>query len=68
LDMLSQKNGVEFIRKLGNVIDVSDSGWDSEMVSYPSLLKHKNKMYMFYNGNGYGRTGFGVAISNVEAV
>jgi hypothetical protein len=62
------KNGVEFIRKPGNVIDVSESGWDSEMVSYPSLLIHKNKMYMFYNGNGYGRTGFGVAISNAEAV
>ncbi len=61
-------NGVEFIRKSGNVICVSESGWDSEMVSYPSLLKHKNKMYMFYNGNGYGRTGFGVAISNAEAV
>ncbi len=60
------KNGIEFIRKPGNMIDVSESGWDSEMVSYPSLLKHKNKMYMFYNGNG--RTGFGVAISNAEAV
>lgn len=62
------KNGVEFIRKPGNVIDVSESGWDSEMVSYPSLFKHKNKLYMFYNGNGYGRTGFGVAISNAEEV
>jgi hypothetical protein len=61
------KNGIDFIRKPGNVIEVSKSGWDSEMVSYPCLLKHKNKMYMFYNGNGYGRTGFGVAMSNVEA-
>jgi len=57
------KNGVEFIRKPGNVINVSESGWDSEMVSYPSLLNHKNNLYMFYNGNGYGRTGFGVAVS-----
>ena len=62
------QNGIDFIRKPGNVIDVSESGWDSEMVSYPCLLKHNNKMYMFYNGNGYGRTGFGVAISNAEAV
>jgi hypothetical protein len=23
-------------------------------------------MYMFYNGNGYGRTGFGIAISKGE--
>lgn len=61
------KNGVEFTRKSGNVIDVSKSGWDSEMVSYPSLVKHKNNTYMFYNGNGYGRTGFGVAISMGKA-
>ena len=60
------QNGIDFIRKPGNVIDVSKSGWDSEMVSYPCLLKHNNKMYMFYNGNGYGRTGFGIAISKGE--
>lgn len=43
-------------------IDVSDSGWDSEMICYPFVFKHKNNYYMLYNGNGYGRTGFGMAV------
>jgi hypothetical protein len=42
-------------------IDVSASGWDSQMICYPSVFNLKNKMYMLYNGNGYGKTGFGLA-------
>jgi hypothetical protein len=43
-------------------IDVSSDGWDSEMIEYPFVLEHKGLRYMFYNGNGYGRTGFGLAV------
>ncbi len=43
-------------------IDVSNSGWDSEMISYPFVFEHDNKLMMLYNGNGYGRTGFGLAV------
>lgn len=43
-------------------IDVSVEGWDSEMIEYPFILNFKNKKYMFYNGNGYGRTGIGLAV------
>lgn len=43
-------------------IGVSESGWDSEMIEYPFVFKHKGKTYMLYNGNGYGKTGFGYAI------
>lgn len=42
-------------------IDISQSGWDSEMIEYPYIFKHKDVIYMLYNGNGYGRTGFGIA-------
>ncbi len=42
-------------------IDVSASGWDSEMICYPSVFDLNNKTYMLYNGNGYGKTGFGLA-------
>jgi hypothetical protein len=42
-------------------IDVSTEGWDSEMISYPYVIKYKEKKIMFYNGNGFGRTGFGYA-------
>ena len=47
-------------------IDVSESGWDSEMICYPFVFDHKGKRYMLYNGNDYGRTGFGLAILEDE--
>lgn len=43
-------------------IDVSPQGWDSEMISYPCVFEYNGNRYMLYNGNGYGRTGFGIAI------
>lgn len=43
-------------------IDVSSSGWDSSMIEYPFVLDHKGKRYMLYNGNDFGRTGFGLAV------
>lgn len=43
-------------------INVSASGWDSEMIEYPFVFDHKGERYMLYNGNGYGETGFGLAV------
>jgi len=43
-------------------IDVSSSGWDSEMIEYPFVFDHAGTRYMLYNGNGYGKTGFGLAV------
>lgn len=45
-----------------NVVHSSSIGWDSEMVCYPYVFKHKDKLYMLYNGNGYGKTGIGLAV------
>lgn len=42
-------------------IDVSDSGWDSEMLCYPHIFESAGKIYLLYNGNEFGRSGFGVA-------
>ncbi len=41
----------------------SDSGWDSEMVCYPALHPHGERVYMFYSGNGVGRGGIGYAVA-----
>lgn len=46
----------------GSGISTSVSGWDSEMIEYPFVLFHKDHYYMFYNGNDYGRSGFGLAV------
>lgn len=43
-------------------IDVSVDGWDSEMICYPCVFEHQGRIYMLYNGNGYGKTGFGWAV------
>jgi hypothetical protein len=43
-------------------LDVSTSGWDSEMIEYPFVFDHKGERFMLYNGNGYGKTGFGLAV------
>ena len=43
-------------------IDVSPTGWDSEMIEYPFVFDHKNQRYMLYNGNNYGNSGFGLAV------
>lgn len=41
-------------------IQLSKSGWDSKMQTYPSVIKIKEKKYLFYNGNGFGKTGIGL--------
>lgn len=35
--------------------------WDGIMCCYPCVVTHENKLYMFYNGNGFGQTGIGYA-------
>ena len=42
-------------------VTLSDSGWDSRTLCYPSLIRHRGKLLMFYNGNDMGLDGFGVA-------
>jgi len=43
-------------------LDVSEDGWDSQMVCYCSVVRTREAWIMFYNGNDYGRTGFGAAV------
>lgn len=43
-------------------IDVSDNGWDSEMISYPHVFEVNDNIYMAYLGNEVGRFGFGIAM------
>jgi hypothetical protein len=39
----------------------SRAEWDAEMQAYPMVLQDGGRWLMFYNGNGYGATGFGCA-------
>ncbi len=42
-------------------IAYSPTGWDSEMQTYPNVVDTPHGRYLFYNGNGFGRTGLGCA-------
>jgi predicted GH43/DUF377 family glycosyl hydrolase len=56
-------NGIDWTRKDDESgIDVSEGGWDSEMIEYPFVYDHKGERYMIYNGNKFGKTGFGYAV------
>lgn len=43
-------------------IDVSSSGFDSDMIEYAAVVKHDGRHFMFYNGNNYGVDGIGLAV------
>lgn len=43
-------------------IDVSENGWDSDMLCYPHVFECDGEIYMLYNGNNFGRNGFGLAV------
>jgi hypothetical protein len=42
-------------------LDVSGTGWDAQMVSYPHVFALDGRTFMFYLGNDVGRHGFGLA-------
>ncbi len=42
-------------------IDVSTKGWDAQSVCYPHVFTYRNRLFMLYNGNDYGREGLGIA-------
>jgi predicted GH43/DUF377 family glycosyl hydrolase len=57
-------DGLAWERRDGEAgLDVSATGWDSEMACLSCLLPTAHATYLFYNGNNYGETGFGVAVA-----
>ncbi len=32
------------------------------MIEFPRVFDHGGRRFMLYNGNGYGKTGFGLAV------
>lgn len=58
----TSRDGITWVRRDEDAgIGLSQSGWDSEMICYPNVFRHKNKLIMLYNGNGFGQSGFGYA-------
>ena len=42
-------------------LDGTPGAWDSDMQCYPHVFECDGKVYMLYNGNEFGRYGFGLA-------
>lgn len=56
-------DGIHWLRRDDEVgIDRSATGWDSEMLEYSHVFVSKRGIYLFYNGNGFGQSGFGYAV------
>ena len=50
-----------WIRDDQNVgIELSEDGWDSQMMSYPHVFECDDNIYMLYKGNTFGKEGFGL--------
>jgi len=43
-------------------LEPSGQPWDAEMQAYPFVFDEGGRRYMLYNGDGYGRTGIGLAV------
>lgn len=44
------------------LLDVTPGGWDSDMLCYPHAFECDGRVYLLYNGNEFGRHGFGAAV------
>jgi len=42
-------------------LNSSTHGWDSQMLAYPAVIKINGNLFLFYNGNNFGKEGFGIA-------
>jgi hypothetical protein len=48
-------------RNTNDACNLSRDSWNDEMIAYPNIIQDQNKLIMFYNGNGFGQSGFGYA-------
>lgn len=63
LGYAESSDGVKWVRKDDEVgIELSDEGWDSIMMEYCTSYVYDGKRYLIYNGNGFGKSGFGYAV------
>lgn len=62
LSYAESADGVSWLRRDDALRFVGpQDAWDSETKSFASVVDTRGGRFMFYNGNGYGATGFGVA-------
>jgi hypothetical protein len=46
----------------------TSGAWDADMLCYPHVFECEGRIYLMYNGNAFGRHGFGLAVLETAAV
>ncbi|MBZ4036561.1 hypothetical protein K6T82_17455 [Flavobacterium sp. 17A] len=63
LGLALSSNGIDWEKRYDETgITLSDSGWDNKMMEYCHVFVHNGFTYMLYNGNEFGKEGFGYAV------
>ena len=60
--LAESSDGVTWTRRDTLGLKRTGSEWESEMVEYPCVFDWDGRRFMLYNGNGYGRSGVGLAV------
>lgn len=60
------ENGIDWTRRDDMVGIDADLSWEDSTITYPTVFKHNNKLYMIYCGGKYGVNGLGVASMPIE--
>ncbi len=47
-------------KRVDDAIRIPTSDWDSDMQCYPCVFKMDDEVYLLYNGNKFGKEGFGL--------
>lgn len=56
-------NGINWKRELSfSDMKPEITGWNNSMIAYPNVIEYNSRKILLYNGNGFGRSGFGYAI------
>ena len=61
IDLLTWERG-----KIEVTISEHESSWDRDMQCYPNLSLLKGKVHLLYNGNNFGKFGFGLAVEDLS--
>lgn len=55
---------INWIRQDNIEINISNDYWENTMTCYPEIAITPNNIFLFYNGNGFGKTGIGFVKNN----
>jgi hypothetical protein len=69
IGLAASRNGIDWKRfDEFHEMKINNQQWCDEMQCYPYVIELSDKFVMFFNGNGYGRTGLGFTTMKRESM